>query len=302
MDESKDRQRILFDRSAIRVCISYLKDRTGKNLERLLSLPGSKLAYKHHVWSSISSKLTIEEFWRKELERIVWATKWGGSVDALVEYLIGLKERQWLSEVLRYLPEGHTFNSTVYLIGGYDNIVYGEDVALNLNSKPFHVDHREAVYYLIHELAHVGYFRYRRMPELAKMRTLHDLLDVMKLLTHLEGMGVISPFKLRIREGGLLDNDYKVLLNENERNERIHDYFIILSKLENEPNRELRDEDYKILEGMSAKPKRLWYITGGHMAQKIEDQRGTVTLQNIVKQGPEEFFRAYREIEDPLSL
>ena len=302
MGESKDRQRIRFDRSAIRPCVSYLKDKTDENLESLLSLPGSKLAYRHHVWSSISSKLTIEEFWRKELERIDWAAKREDSVDALAEYLVGLKEKQWLSEVLTYLPEGHIFNSVVYLIGGYDNIVYGEDVALNLNSKPFLVDHREAVYYLIHELAHAGFFRYRRMLELAKIRTLHDLLDVMKLLTHLEGMGVISPFKLRIREGGLLDNDYKVLLNENERNERIHDYFMILSRLENEPNRELCEEDYKILEGMSAKPKRLWYITGGHMAQKIEEQRGIVTLQNIVKQGPEEFFRAYREIKDPLSL
>ncbi|HXX87050.1 MAG TPA: DUF5700 domain-containing putative Zn-dependent protease, partial [Candidatus Acidoferrum sp.] len=100
----------------------------------------------------------------------------------------------------------------------------------------------------------------------------------------------------------LLANDYKVLLNENERNARIHDYFTVLSKLESAADRKLRHGDYQILGSMSAGPKRLWYIAGCYMAQRIEEQRGTLTLQNIVKQGPEEFFRAYREIENPLSL
>ena len=302
MSKSKDRQRIFFDTSAIRACMCYLRNRTDKNLKRVLSLPGSKLAYRHHLWSTISSRLPIEEFWKKELDGIVWNDELEDSVETLVEYLMGRNQTEWLGEVLRYLPEGHVFNSTVFLIGGYDNIVYGEDVALNLNFKQFHADHREVVYYLIHEMAHAGYFRYRRMPELGKIRTLHDLLDVVKLLTHLEGMGVISPFSLRIREGGLLANDYKVLLNENERNARVHDYFTVLSKLESAANRELCDGDFQILGSMSAEPKRLWYIAGGHMAQRIEEERGIVTLQNFVKRGPEEFFRAYGEIENPLSL
>jgi hypothetical protein len=301
MGQSKRRQGILFDRSAIDACIGYLRNRTDENLERLVSMAGSKLAYRHHLWCSMSSRLTIEEFWKKELERIVWSRQLEASIEAIIECLMGRQER-WLGDVLRYLPQGHVFSTTVYLIGGYDNIVYGEDVALNLNFNQFHADSREVVYYLIHELAHAGYFRYRQMPDLANLRTLRDLLDVVKLLTHLEGMGVISPFKLRIKEGGLLANDYKVLLNEDERNARVHDYFTLLSRLENEPNRELRKEDYQILENMSARPRRLWYIAGCHMALKIEEQCGIATLQNLVKKGPEQFFRTYRQIQNPLSL
>jgi hypothetical protein len=261
-------------------------------------MQGCKLAYKHHLWASISSTLAIEEFWKKEMGRIKWNAQLETSVEEIIQ-LLKDQERLWFDSVLMYLPRGHIFNTTAYLIGGYDNIVYGEDVALNLNFKQFHTDHREAVYYLIHELAHAGYFRYRRMPNLARLRTMSDLLDAVKLLTHLEGMGVVSSFKLRMKEHGLLDDDYKVLLNENERRARVQEYFASLSRLEKKPNRKLRKEDYQILEHFSARPKRLWYIAGGHMALKIEERYGTAALQNIVKKGHAMFFRTYEEIQNP---
>lgn len=49
----------------------------------------------------------------------------------------------------------------MYLIVGYDNIVCGEDAALTLTSKQLQIDNREAIYCLIHELAHGDYFEYR---------------------------------------------------------------------------------------------------------------------------------------------
>jgi hypothetical protein len=142
-----------------------------------------------------------------------------------------------------------------------------------LNFRQFHIDHREVIYYLVHELAHAGYFRYRQMPELAKMRTVDDLLDVVKLLTHLEGMGVISPMKMRLEEGGVLGNDYRVLLNGEERNRRVLEYFSVLSRLESRRSQELRQKDFQVFEQMSGKTTRLWYVTGCHMAQKIERAR-----------------------------
>lgn len=212
------------------------------NLKLLTSTAGGRLAYNHYVWSSMSSKSTIKRFWRQTLEQIAWSRQLEDSVNSIIEYFSGKRQNEWLGPVLEYLPEGHVFRTTVCFIVGYDNIVYDENVALNLNSRQFHIDAREAIYYLIHELAHAGYFRYRRMPDLAGMRTVSDLLDAVKLLTHLEGMGVISPMKLRLEQGGLLDNDYKVLLAEVERNRRVHDYFGILSKLEKSRSQELRKE------------------------------------------------------------
>ena len=301
MDRQSGRQRILFDSSAIEPAIDYLRNRTDENLEHLISIQGSKLAYNHYLWSSFGSKLTIREFWKKNLEQTTWSKQLETAINAVREYLASRQESQWLNAVLNYLPEGHVFRTTVYLIVGYDNVVYGEDVALNLNFVQFHVDRREVVYYLIHELAHAGYFRYRQMPELAKMRTLGDLSNIVKLLTHLEGMGVISPMKLRLEEGGLLDNDYKVLLNDAERNRRVRDYFTVLSRLESRRSKDLREEDFQVLEQMSRRTTRLWYITGCHMAQKIGQEYGVEMLRNLVKRGYQEFFETYGDFENSLS-
>ncbi|MGA2308346.1 MAG: DUF5700 domain-containing putative Zn-dependent protease [Candidatus Bathyarchaeia archaeon] len=300
--QQSDRHEILFDCSAIEPAIGYLRNGTDENLERLVSMQGSKVAYNHYLWSSFGSKLTFREFWKRNLERTIWSKQLETSIDAVKEYLASRQESQWLSAVLGYLPEGHVFRTTVYLITGYDNIVYGEDVALNLNFRLFHIDHREVVYYLVHELAHAGYFRYRQMPELAKMRTLGDLLDVVKLLTHLEGMGVISPMKMRLEEGGMLDNDYKVLLNDEERNRRVREYFSVLSRLESRRSQELRQKDFQVFEQMSGKTTRLWYVTGCHMAQKIEQERGVKMLRNLVKTGWQEFFETYRNLENPRTI
>lgn len=299
MSSSGSPQNILFDRSTADACIDYLKNRTDMNLKLLTSTVGGRLAYNHHIWSSMSSKPTIKQFWKQTLAQIAWSRHLDDSINSLIEYLSSRRQSEWLGPVLEYLPERHVFRTTVSFIVGYDNIVYGEDVALNLNSRQFPVDSREAIYYLIHEMAHAGYFRYRRMPDLAGMRTVGDLLDVVKLLTHLEGMGVISPMKLRFGESGLLDNDYKILLDEMERNKRIHDYFEIFSRLEKSGSRELHNEDLQIMDQMSGRPTRLWYITGCHMAQRILEIRGVETLRQLVKIGPQEFFETYRDLKCP---
>jgi len=297
----QSQQGISFDRSTIDAFSSYLKNGTSENFEHLVSTPGSKLAYKHHLWSSPWPRLTIREFWKKQLEGIRWSERLEASTEEII-YSLKAREKHWLNPVLKYLPKGHVFHTTVYLIGGYDSIVYGEDVALNLNFKQYHLDHREATYYLIHELAHAGYFRYRPMPNLANLKTSRGLLEAVKLLTHLEGMGVVSSYELRIREGGLLDHDYKVLLNQRVRKARVADYFSRLARLEREPNRRLQKEGYRIFEDFSSRPKRLWYITGAHMALKIAEIYGTSRLREIVGKGHEAFFRTYAQIENPLHL
>lgn len=297
MDSPLVRQQIVFDRSAIDMFFGYLKERTDENLERLTAMPSSRMAYKHHVWASIDSETTIKTFWKRNLEHIHWTDQFENSVATLIEYLNSIPKSDWLNVVLGYLPEEHIFKTTVHLIIGYDNIVYGEDVALNLNSKQFHYDNREVIYYLIHELAHAGYFRYHPMPKLAKINATADLLDTVKLLTQLEGMGVISPLKLRLKEGGLLDNDYKVLLDHDERNRRVRDYFKILTNLETKQSQESSEHILQVLEQMSGRSARLWYITGCHMAQRIEQEQGTTKLRDLVEKGYGEFFETYHAIE-----
>jgi len=300
MGSVQSRQRVFFNDSAIEATFKYLKDKSHDNLNRLVSESGNRLAYNHYQWSSFDSHLTIEDFWQKELAGTMYDEEFDRNITAIKDYLKAQKQSLWLREVLAYLPHEHVFNTTVYLIINYDNVVFRENVALNLNYRQFHTDQREAVYYLIHELAHAGYLRYHKMPEFDKIKTQGDLSAAVKFLTHLEGMGVISSLKLRTREGGLLDNDYKMLRNEAEKARRVHDYFKILSKLENNAERKVKHSDFEVFEKMSGRATRLWYITGCHMAQTIESAFGIDTLRELVRKGCLDFFKTYMSTEDPL--
>jgi hypothetical protein len=248
----------------------------------------------------MDSKTTIRDFWKRTLQDVSWNENLAKHVNSSIEYL-ETRKRDLLTSVLEYLPPTHMFRTTVHFILGYDNIVYGEDVALNLNSTQFHLDRREILYYFIHELAHAGYLRYHPMPQLTEMKTIAELIDTVKLLTHLEGMGVISPLKLRNKEHGLLDPDYKTIFNEKEKLRRVRRYFTLLSALEEKRNIKLGNDDIQVLDMMSRRPSRLWYITGCYMAQRIEIDKGSVALQRLVKNGSKEFFEVYSSIEKNLT-
>jgi hypothetical protein len=275
-----------------------VRNRSVERLKRLISKPGSKLAYSHHVWSSLAPEATDEEFWSLQLSKIDWSSELEDNINAVRTYLQNQEKTRWLDEVLRFLPKGHVFNTVVYLNLGYDNIVFGENVALNLNSRQFGLDRVESVYYLIHELAHAGYLRYHSLPELWNVRTKRELLKVVKFLTHLEGMGVISALRIRIRENGLCDNDYAVFLNDAERARRVSRYFKLVSELEADSDEEVDEPRSRLFEEMSGKETRLWYITGCHMAREIGKRYGIEKLGDLVRQGSEEFFNTYWEVAD----
>lgn len=297
---SREKHTITFDDSGLEVSLDYLRNRSDQSLKKLVLASGNKLAYAHHLWSSNVAKRTIEEFWSAELASISWTPELERNVSAVKAYLLEQKKARWLNEVLRYLPRRHFFNTTIYLNVGYDNIVFGENVALNLGFHKFHEDKRESVYYLIHELAHAGYVRYHPLPELWNIKTNRELLAIVKFLTHLEGMGVISALRMRILEDGLLDNDYKVLLNDREKAGRVNHYFRLFDKLENNQSKRVDKNYFRLFDRMSGRKTRLWYITGCHIAQEIEKHKGTETLRNLVKRGSREFFDTYVELADSL--
>ena len=289
------KQDIEFDDSGLIASLNYVRNSSEENLQKLVSAAGNRLAYAHHSWSSPDERMTLEEFWTTQLSKVSWSPELEQNINTVKTYLLKQERTKWLTEVLRYLPNEHSFNTIVYLNLGYDDIVFGENVALNLNSPKFSVDKREAVYYLIHELAHAGYVRYHGLPQLENFSTNGELLDVVKFLTHLEGMGVLSAFRLRLSEGGLRDNDYKVLLNEKERIRRIDQYFELFDELNNNPDQKIEEYPSRILGKMSGRETRLWYITGCHMAQEIEKRLGRETLRELVRLGSQAFFETYLE-------
>jgi hypothetical protein len=144
--------------------------------------------------------------------------------------------------------------------------------------------------------------RYHVLPQLENFNTNRELLNVVKFLTHLEGMGVLSALRLRISEGSLLDNDYKVLLNDMERKRRINQYFELFDKLKSNPDQKVEEPPTRIFGKMSGRETRLWYITGCHIAQEIEKRHGREILSELVRLGSEAFFDTYLESADkPMS-
>jgi hypothetical protein len=293
-------QRIIFDSSGLDATINYLKDRTIDNFRVLVASRGNELAFRHYQWSNMDARTSPEEFWAGVLAKIPnWETAISHA-SAVMNHLQKQGQLRWLPGILEYLPRGHTLNSTVYLNLGYDNIAYGEDVALNLNHSPFHADHHEAVYYLMHEIAHAGYLNYNKMPNLTAPRMWGELAANVMFLTHLEGMGVLTPLRLRTVEDRLGDPDYIALGDPAERKRRVHAYFEELERLERDPDRAVEEGDLETYDRFSEKPLRLWYVAGCHMAQVIEASRGVDALRELVRFGSRDFFEAYRGIPDPV--
>jgi hypothetical protein len=56
----------------------------------------------------------------------------------------------------------------------------------------------------------------------------------------------------------------------------------------------LHEDDWNVLEKMSNR-NRLWYVTGAHMAQLINNKLGHETLVETIRQGPDYFFKMYHE-------
>jgi len=293
-------QRIVFDTTGLDATIQYLGDKTSDNFERLVTCAGNVFASDHYRWSNMNTRITTEAFWRTTLEGIGDVKEVIQRASKVRDYLLSRCQSIWLPRVLDYLPESHMFSTRVYLNLGYDNIAYGEDVALNLNHSSFNMDPREAIYYLMHELAHVGYFRYHMIRNLAAAKTWRELADNVMYLTHLEGMGVLTPLRLRIEEGGLTDADYFVLGDPTEKRKRVHAYFKKLDGLEDDPERIVEKGDLDMYDQFSRRPLRLWYIAGCHMAQMIESELGSEVLRELVREGSGSFFETYRRVPNQL--
>ncbi len=286
-------QRITFDSSGFDAASTYINDRTPENLRAVVESRGGDFAYRHYRWSNMDTRTSAEEFWAARLAKADESTI--RKAAEVRGYLLAQDRGRWLPGVLDYLPKGHRFDATVYLSLGYDNVALGGDVAINLGHMPYRIDPREAIYYLMHELAHAGYFTYHDLPDLTAPATWGELAANVRFLTHLEGMGVITPLRLRTEEDGLGDPDYIALADPVQRQRRIRAYFTKLEHLESFPDRKVAEGDLDIYGEFSEKPTRLWYITGCHMAQSIEESRGRNSLRELVRIGCDEFFNTYHQ-------
>jgi hypothetical protein len=193
--------------------------------------------------------------------------------------------------VLQYLPAGTQFAGSLYVTVGYDiGVAFGNNCNLNVAHPIFLADPRELLYYAVHELHHVGYIQCQggKMPSLA-LATRADLAHLIAHLTHLEGTGTYAPYELR-RQGNALgaDRDYVILENRSLLRQSIAEYRQIAARFAVDPDQPLLAEDWQAIETMSS-AKRLWYVTGAHLAKLIDEQLGRHRFTELLQGPPEQF-------------
>jgi len=205
---------------------------------------------------------------------------------------------EWLSDVLRYLPEDFQFHAALYLQFGYDiGVAFGPAASLNCAHKRFEEHPRELLYYAIHELHHAGFMSYQPPPRLQDLKTCADILRLVKYSTQLEGMAVWAAYKRRSDEHALADDpDYVALADEARMQRDEASYFEDLRYLERRGAEPADDAAWAVIERMSG-GERLWYRVGALMAQRIEQKLGRHALVELIKKGPDSFLSAYSALK-----
>ncbi len=262
---------------------------------------------KHTVAKKILSNAQISDpnlkdvkvFWEKILEKEQnKGEEYISEVNSCIAYIVNNTETllEHVNELYSYLPDDFVFDCTLYLHIGYDiGIVAEGDALLNVGHTLFHQNKRELIYFAMHELHHVGYTHYNELDiSFFDLQTSDDFVKLIEKLTHLEGTATYAIKELRERENQLSYFDYKVLNNKERRAEFVQEYFEIYDKYKYAKRFLIEESDFDILDVMSGKNKRLWYITGAHMAEDIDKKLGRDDLNKTILDGPESFFKKFQ--------
>jgi hypothetical protein len=112
----------------------------------------------------------------------------------------------------------------------------------------------------------------------------------------MEGIAVYCSFNRRRSEHALNDEDYRVLMNQEELILRVQEFFEIFNELRASSLRPMSKSDYEILDIMSGRSKRLWYIAGANIAQTIGSYFGRKELIDTIVRGLKSYFAMYEKI------
>lgn len=278
------------DTSFIERALGYISSPSPTRLEEVLMHPAAEGVHSHATRFGNTEK-ELAEFWEERLAAVTPDT--AERARANVGYMAGNAEafREAFNELTEYLPWGLELRCHLYAVVGYDiGIVSDGDAYLNLAHRVY-ADQRELVYFSMHELHHVAYTHYQPIYSLGGLRTTVDLRQAVMYSTHMEGLAVYAAYAKRRREGGLNHLDYWLYEDKSKRERLIDEYFRIWDELRCEPLRSLREDDYGLLERLSG--ERLWYVTGLHMAETVDERLGRERLNETIAAGPASFYGAY---------
>lgn len=201
---------------------------------------------------------------------------WQGREDELVATAM---------EAMDHLPSATVPGAVVYLELGYEiGFVAPPAIALNVGHPHFCAAPGELAFYALHEHHHLGFLQWAALPDLSSIDTRHELLDLVRFATWMEGTAVHAAYDARLRAGALgADPDYGVYGNPEEAarvEERFDTLVAIVRALDpvNPPALEA------ILGPMSS-GERVWYRYGALLAWEVERTEGREGLRRRLRDG-----------------
>ena len=212
--------------------------------------------------------------------------------------LMRVVERQqeaWLQAATSALTEvvdaSYLDNVWVYPIIGYDTgIGHNGAACMNLNSPKYLSDHKEFLYFVMHEVFHVVYERIHRIPDLADVNTPDEWVGFVDLFFQNEGYATYVPLEPRVLAGDMRDRDYAVLNNPKRVESCISKYFEVRDAMMGEQlSREQRMH-------LGFGPLRLTYRVGAELARRIESVYGKDEVRSAIKKSGTEFWESYSHL------
>ncbi len=293
-----------FDYRHVTKAIRYLEDPTPENLQLLAETEASLHLKRHSDRTGyypaaaspldIASDLVSEPDAREKVEAVRKLL--------LMEVLLGSQRgrQMCLSEVVQYGPSNAKIEGKLFFTWGYDiGAAVWRNASLNLTHPKFLQNSSEIWYYCIHELHHTLVMQEHPMPRLADVEDTVELFNLVQYLTFLEGTAVYAAYDARYERGALAaDPDYVALEDPEAMNEYELAYFRLYQEIEELDRRRLTDDDWALLDQFSS-GDRLWYRVGARMAQTIDRVNGREALRELIKEGPADFFEAYRGAQAP---
>jgi len=287
---------VKIDTSFIVPLLKYLSKPSKDSLIEITNHEAAKKTHVHALRTRNTTK-SVSSFWKQIMNEL---SKRKNLIDYVKQSLTFIHNEtdtfdKLLKELWKEFPEGTHLRSVLYTNLGYDIGIVSEGCALiNIGHEDFHKNPQEILFMSMHELHHVVYTAYNSFFDLTQVHRYDQLCDVVKYCTHMEGLAVYSTLEPRKSANILNNRDYQLFLDEKARKKRVSEYFDILTNLEVRGDASLQEEDWRVLGRMSDR-NRLWYVTGAHMAQLIEEKLGHDTLVETIRMGPDYFFKMYHE-------
>jgi hypothetical protein len=287
---------VKIDTSFIVPLLKHLSKPSKSTLIEITKHEAAKKTYSHAVRTRNTNK-SISSFWKDIMTQLSKNKNLIESVKKSLTFIHNETDTfdKLLKELWNEFPEGTHLRSILYTNLGYDIGIVSEGCALiNIGHESYQKNPQELLFMSMHELHHVVYTAYNPFFDLTQVHRFDQLCDVVKYYTHMEGLAVYSTLEPRRAANVLNNRDYQLFLDEKARKKRVSEYFDILAALEVRGDAPLQEEDWRVLESMSGR-NRLWYVTGAHISQLIEEKLGHDTLLETIRMGPNYFFKMYHE-------